>query len=567
MQGKPNNLPRSHLQILTRGLWYSIMSANDQQKLFERRRVALDGRSLTAKLSRAVEMREEDNTTIISVAVSSDMPVEMTDYWGSYNEVLSHQEGDIDLSWMATGDAPTHYYSHSATMTMGSRGHCGNVANPRLKQRDDGVWQLWVDLKFYNGDPVGDEAVARIKSGQLRNVSIGYHIKEGEDSVRVMTDMNGNETIIYKAWQPDEVTLCSLPVDKKGSGIGRQDGSQSPRYYEIPRSDNQSHRSKQMSGETKDKATEGRGEIAELVRSVIREEFKARADSSESGSGERSQKPAEGERSDDKGADKGRAESKSASKPADNGREDFAVSRFLETMKRAGVSEEQRTAFMDESRSFRTASEARARVLEIMEGMESPNPIEGRSAAVHTKKHEYSIGRAIQQAYEGRGLDGLEGEMHAERARTGGPDGAKRHTRANEIIVPLVGDNSFCRTEQFIAHSNELRRAEAARRGRTIQAGSNAQAGILTPAFQERELITALSPEGTLLPLCSSFGFILNQDLKLPVETGRNRPQWVSETATRRDAVASTSNNPPHADSSAVTSSPQAPSHPRLYHD
>ena len=76
--------------------------------------------------------------------------------------------------------------------------------------------------------------------------------------------------------------------------------------------------------------------------------------------------------------------------------------------------------------------------------------------AVHTKKHEYCIGRAIQARAEQKELRGLEGEMQARacsRERTRGS--------GNEIIVPLVGPNSFCRSDEFITAHNTNRRAEA----------------------------------------------------------------------------------------------------------
>lgn len=43
-----------------------------------------------------------------------------------------------------------------------------------------------------------------------------------------------------------------------------------------------------------------------------------------------------------------------------------------------------------------------------------PIPVENRAAAVHTKKHRYSMFRGIQALLENRRLDGLEGELHQE---------------------------------------------------------------------------------------------------------------------------------------------------------
>ena len=482
---------------------------------------------LSADLGRAVEgIKEDDKTYKIRVAVSSDTPIDMMDYAGAYKEILSHAEGAADLSWARSGDAPMHFYGHNATQTHGASGHCGNIANPEYYTRDDGVRQILVDLVFYKGDETDELAVKRIQSGKLRNVSVGYSIPH-PDSVSWRRDpVSGEEYMTVHNWRVDEVTLCSLPVDKQGSGIGR-DGSRD-RYATISRS---SKGDTPMTQENQNPET--RSGEKPFVRTpefdaAVRDAVAQAQREGTSGS----DKNKDGKTMEDK--DMKKSDTPDAERSTSSSGTRIDGGKFLRLMRAQGVTVENQDKFVGELTACRSEGEANTLAMGYLAGLASPNKPETRSAAVLTGKGgEYNLGRAIQQVLSGRAVDGLEGEMMTERCEKTG-----RTLASNEMLIPLMG---MAGSSQFRASLNEQIRLRAAARGRTIEAGSaNQQNGFLTPDFSETDVIHALFPKSGILELVSTFPFLLNQDMKVPVEIGTAEAQWVTETQTRSNAAAAT---------------------------
>ena len=145
-----------------------------------------------------VEATDEDDRRV-RMSLSSEEPVERN--FGM--EVLEHTEEAIDMSRIASGNAPL-LKDHDMTKQIGI------VEEAYLDRADR---KLRAVVRF-GKNPLAREVYDDVKDGVVRNVSIGYVIKNMEQ--------RGNDgTVVVNQWIPYEASIVAVPADNVGAGIGR----------------------------------------------------------------------------------------------------------------------------------------------------------------------------------------------------------------------------------------------------------------------------------------------------------------------------------------------------------
>jgi len=135
---------------------------------------------------------------------SSETPVER--YFGI--EVLGHKAGEVDLSWMKSGNAPLLWMHNPRDHVGAIPTATHDVDNRRCDMR----------CRCAN-DLDGDRYFARVREGIIRNTSVGYSIKDLE---RTDNPDDEDQPPTYRAtrWKPHEASLVSTPADET-VGVGR----------------------------------------------------------------------------------------------------------------------------------------------------------------------------------------------------------------------------------------------------------------------------------------------------------------------------------------------------------
>lgn len=143
-------------------------------------------------------INEEKRTVLVSF--SSETPYER--YWGV--EILGHQAGEVDLSWLSSGRAPL-LVGHD------TRGQIGSVSKAYVR---DG--KGYAVLRF-SKSRAADEAFQDVIDGHRSNISVGYEIAE----LQQIDDSDGQKTFRATSWKPLEISLVSIPADMT-VGVGRE---------------------------------------------------------------------------------------------------------------------------------------------------------------------------------------------------------------------------------------------------------------------------------------------------------------------------------------------------------
>lgn len=148
----------------------------------------------------------------VELSFSSEAPVER--WFGK--EILLHGPNNVDLKRIK--EIGALIYGHDA-------GIIGNVLGK--------VQSAWIENRrgkatvLLDDDEAGNDALAKIKSGSLTGVSVGYRIKEkiemrqGEE----WHDPNGGgyfkgPGVVATLWEPYELSLTPIPADVS-VGVGR----------------------------------------------------------------------------------------------------------------------------------------------------------------------------------------------------------------------------------------------------------------------------------------------------------------------------------------------------------
>jgi len=153
-------------------------------------------RSAPALYKRAGETKfEEQEDRVMEFSFSSEYPVERA--FGM--EVLSHDDGAADLGRLNDG-APL-LFNHDMDRPIGV------VERAYLdKDKKKGFSRV-----RFSRNSFAQEILTDVKEGIMRNISVGYRIKEMEER---------NNEFVATNWEPYEVSIVSVPADPK-IGVGR----------------------------------------------------------------------------------------------------------------------------------------------------------------------------------------------------------------------------------------------------------------------------------------------------------------------------------------------------------
>jgi HK97 family phage major capsid protein len=153
---------------------------------------------------RASELDEE--TRELDLSFSSEEPYDR--WWGT--EILGHDPGEMDMSWMASGRAPV-LADHDAWTQIGV------VRSAQLGRDRKGRARI----RFGKSERAEQE-MQDAKDGVRVNVSVGYEIRELE----LVKQEGEARTYRVTDWRPLEVSLVSIPADMTvGVGRGAEDNT------------------------------------------------------------------------------------------------------------------------------------------------------------------------------------------------------------------------------------------------------------------------------------------------------------------------------------------------------
>ncbi len=147
----------------------------------------------------------EGETRLYPLSFSSETPVRRWSWDGEYDEILSHEPGDVDLSRAKNG-LPL-IKSHQRTL------HFGSVIDVMLDEKRKRLR----GAASFSSIALGLEQETMLREGHIKTVSVGYQIT-GMDMVSKDTK-TGIATYRCR-WMPYEVSTEPIPADPK-VGFGR----------------------------------------------------------------------------------------------------------------------------------------------------------------------------------------------------------------------------------------------------------------------------------------------------------------------------------------------------------
>ena len=164
-----------------------------------------------AEIERMAPSGEDDRT--IDLSFSSEEPHRR--WWGV--EVLGHKKGEVDMGFVGSGRAP-FLVDHDRSVDS----QIGVVEKAWV---EGGRGRARVRL---GKSARAEEFLARIRDGELGNISVGYEITR----LRLESEAAGVETYRVTAWKPHEISLVTVPADES-VGVGR--AAENLQTFEIER--------------------------------------------------------------------------------------------------------------------------------------------------------------------------------------------------------------------------------------------------------------------------------------------------------------------------------------------
>jgi HK97 family phage prohead protease len=162
--------------------------------------------SVLSRTASDLSVRASDDERTLVFPLSSEEPYSRY-YWEhgrDLDEILSHGEGQVDLTFLNSGNAP---------LLDGHKSHDGLDAQIGVIRK---AWlenkRLYIEVKFSNR-PRAVEIYNDVKDGIIRNVSVGYTINRYEID-------EDNDELRATLWTPKEGSLVPIPADTT-VGIGR----------------------------------------------------------------------------------------------------------------------------------------------------------------------------------------------------------------------------------------------------------------------------------------------------------------------------------------------------------
>ena len=177
----------------------------------------------------ATIVRADQDKRKVRMSVSSEKPVKRWDSW----EILSHQPTHVDLSFLASGNAPL-LADHDRY-----GGQVGVVEKAWISKG-----RLLADVRFSRSDK-GQQELADVLDGIRTNVSIGYAIDHSGD--KQAGEKAGRPVVVRQYWKPLEVSLVSIPADDS-VGTNRSGGKEMAKKVESKASEREQYIAEVMAG-------------------------------------------------------------------------------------------------------------------------------------------------------------------------------------------------------------------------------------------------------------------------------------------------------------------------------
>lgn len=151
---------------------------------------------------------QDMGSRLVNLSFSSETPV-LRDYdFGPAWEVLGHGPQEADLSRLNSGAAPLLKDHQRNVDSM-----VGVIVSARLESGRGRAVVRFADT------PEGNAMLARVRSGEIRNVSVGYAVRD----LRQVGERDGYPVVRAIAWEAVEISVVATPADPT-VGIGRSLG-------------------------------------------------------------------------------------------------------------------------------------------------------------------------------------------------------------------------------------------------------------------------------------------------------------------------------------------------------
>lgn len=172
----------------------------------------------------AVASSDDNDNRIFELAFSSEAPY-AREIWDetnceyiTLNEVLSHEDGAVDLSRL--NNSASLLFNHDFDQ------HIGRVISARIDP--DKVGRAEVQFSKFGG--LSNDVYRKVVEGTLSKVSVGYEILEYEID-------HENAILNVTKWVPTEISIVAVPADDS-VGINRSNGTLKIHLEEKRMSDN-----------------------------------------------------------------------------------------------------------------------------------------------------------------------------------------------------------------------------------------------------------------------------------------------------------------------------------------
>lgn len=440
-------------------------------------------RSFTLDRAKAVK----ENRTV-SMVFSSEFPViRQTDDGEEFEEILSHDPEDVDLSLLNDGAPLCEMHDLKRQR--------GVVENAEI-DRDEKVGRA---TARFSKLPEGEAIFQDVLDGIRKHVSVGYNLIAVKSSSKGTT---GRAALRFK-WQPYEISIVSAPEDPR-TGIGRGLRMLADGTYELTDAPRRADSLSALPVATVDAPQGAKRESTNERMKILLDPTPAAG----GGATTLTTSPAATASPDltvvgNRARDEERSRSKRISLAASELAKNFpqAAEQFRSLAQKA----------IDENKS---AEDFNAELLAALPGVKKANPITMRSLGMNeTEQEEYSIGRALRSMLVNKGrVEGLEGEVHEAMC------GLKIGVEPEGVWVP---PDAMMRV-----------RARSYRHGkRDLQVGVFAQGGALVPTILQVPIIEILRNR----MVCERLGVQslsgLAGNVAIPRQTGAATAYAVPESA------------------------------------
>ena len=485
-----------------------------------------DGKSeKPAWQARELHVRQiDEGKNTIRVKVASSKPLLRAGYWNPWYEQIALE--DADMAFIESGNAPL-LDGHD------SRKQIGLVEDPALEPNGEYV-DLVVTFRFFPDVPESMAAWEKVRSGFSRNVSIGWTRGTGDVDEITPTKENGLDytLIVYREPEIIEVSLVAIPADTE-VGIGREVDED---CIASIRSAIQTKRGKSMTKKTEPAGDDGKQPDDPQGRATepqTEPEPKAKENPEPEGR-QKLPEPHDGhtnppsERYDDSGQ---RWLSDNEARLKSIGVDDGGIAKL-----RAMVDAEKDSNGISEAQVMAKSWEF------INAGEEQRGDVgKGQAPAVHTKEHDFSLGKVVRCMGKVQPIDGLEAEVIDEfamrtadhRPDTSGPGILIPHT----VFLRDPGVKSFVLGSLEGAAAKDARyipKLEAAKRAYEVGASPT---GFFHEQLDENIFAAALVAQARVLMKCTVLSEELVQDLATIRETNTVSTYWSTEKSTRAEST------------------------------